>query len=94
MNQIVSHSLKNDFEIERAVMKLKGKDLSSPETYKSLGINQIHSSGQSGVVMSNLGTAIYYLGKENNVVVGVDFETVDDKVVTLPITSPRNKRFK
>lgn len=90
MSQMVNHSLKNDFEIERTVKKLKGKDLSSPDTYRNLGINEIHSSGQSGVVMSNLGTAIYYLGKQNNVVVGVDFETVDDKVVTLPVTSPRS----
>lgn len=84
---------KSNGEIEDSVMSLKGKNLADPDTYRDLGINvnnEIAESGDdSGVVMSNTGTALYYLGKSNGFVLGLQVET-DEASHIVPISSPRS----
>lgn len=79
-------------EIEDAAMALKGKNLADPATYKDLGKNVNHdiaaSGDDSGVVMSNTGTGLYYLGKTNGFILGLQVET-DEASHIVPIASPR-----
>jgi hypothetical protein len=75
------------FDLETKVKGFIGRNLSDPETFKDMGL---HTDGDNGgVVMSNLGTAIYYLGKKNSVVIGVDIELADE-TIQVPMTSPRS----
>lgn len=87
-------TIANNQEIENVLHELNGKNLSDPKVFEELklaGVNsQSNADSENGhTVMSNIGTAIYYYGKQQNVTIGLEID-LDDKSIVLPISSPRS----